>query len=255
MRGATRSRGIRGVARHISIHAPHARSDFVVSDVRRWMRISIHAPHARSDLRFAGTLITNYHFNPRSSCEERRILFGHHGDHKKFQSTLLMRGATWQSLQTAQSKIFQSTLLMRGATQQHGATAEGRRISIHAPHARSDIFGSILIILSTNFNPRSSCEERPIGAAKASPAIKFQSTLLMRGATINLLKEVQQLSISIHAPHARSDLRDAVKMVIADAISIHAPHARSDDRGAERSRNRNISIHAPHARSDGVNLY
>ena len=57
---------------NISIHAPHAGSDFDVNET--WLRtgISIHAPHAGSDRFF-----TAYN----DLC-------------KKFQSTLPMRGAT-----------------------------------------------------------------------------------------------------------------------------------------------------------------
>ena len=35
------------------------------------------------------------HFNPRSSCEERLKAVDEHNNYSKFQSTLLMRGATW----------------------------------------------------------------------------------------------------------------------------------------------------------------
>ena len=57
----------------------------------------------------------------------------------QFQSTLLMRGATWRtrSMRFELCK-FQSTLLMRGATALDISTATG----------------------PSNFNPRSSCEER-----------------------------------------------------------------------------------------------
>ena len=49
MRGATTGPAGKGGGWHISIHAPHARSDFL----RRRL------------------LPQTYHFNPRSSCEER----------------------------------------------------------------------------------------------------------------------------------------------------------------------------------------
>ena len=56
----------------------------------------------------------------------------------------------------------------------------------------------------------------------------FQSTLLMRGATF--FKSVSALStqISIHAPHARSDVILEMPYGQGSLISIHAPHARSD---------------------------
>ena len=102
-------------------------------------------------------------FNPRSSCEERpRGVFRQLGNQFRFQSTLLMRGATIDSDDAFLLLRFQSTLLMRGATLQHmypvtlfgfqstllmrGATRPGygscnnvTQISIHAPHARSDL--------------------------------------------------------------------------------------------------------------------
>ena len=100
------------------------------------------------------------HFNPRSSCEERRILPVSPDVPHLFQSTLLMRGATRRSMGYIEGILFQSTLLMRGATAGtaktdsvltfqstlliRGATRhlvafpERRLISIHAPHARSD---------------------------------------------------------------------------------------------------------------------
>ena len=64
-----------------------------------------------------------------------------------------------------------------------------RRISIHAPHARSD--------------------KRQ--TERAEWAEKFQSTLLMRGATLHASRGDERDDISIHAPHARSDLRLAAR--------------------------------------------
>ena len=125
-------------------------------------RISIHAPHARSDNVIPIDVISYYNFNPRSSCEER------HGQRKPsllmaiFQSTLLMRGATFGVKVQCFLHLFQSTLLMRGATAPLEHPHDHRRISIHAPHARSDgLYSKVLELMP-----------------------KFQSTLLMRGATL-----------------------------------------------------------------------
>ena len=101
------------------------------------------------------------YFNPRSSCEERRA---------------------YLSIGLSGLQTFQSTLLMRGAT-------IGRHLSASS---------------CWNFNPRSSCEERL--AVQRVDAV---------------------LHISIHAPHARSDVEGPVPLVVL-GISIHAPHARSD---------------------------
>ena len=82
---------------------------------------------------------------------------------------------------------------------------DSRVISIHAPHARSD--------LSIFLNNMLLCQ--------------FQSTLLMRGATGQKTVDVAYFDISIHAPHARSDDYKHCQCG-QQCISIHAPHARSD---------------------------
>ena len=56
-----------------------------------------------------------------------------------FQSTLLMRGATKQTDSLVKLNEFQSTLLMRGATRIRNRSRDHHQ----------------------DFNPRSSCEERP----------------------------------------------------------------------------------------------
>ena len=125
-----------------------------------------------------------------------------------FQSTLLMRGATLCPCLASQSPHrFQSTLLMRGATGGDGLTIEVKldisihapharsdafrrrderipRISIHAPHARSDKHVMRDSRAGSYFNPRSSCEERLCDCPRCLYVSQFQSTLLMRGATI-----------------------------------------------------------------------
>ena len=100
----------------------------------------------------------------------------------------------------------------------------------------------------------------------------------MRGATRRTVTMSRLLPcISIHAPHARSDV-EVIRGKDTSYISIHAPHARSDDtlyaiqrgnesfqstllmRGATRRfhqllvRAISISIHAPHARSDYLGM-
>ena len=95
---------------------------------------------------------------------------------------------------------------MRGATRRseyrYGISAY---ISIHAPHARSDLIRRVSRSRLRNFNPRSSCEERRYSRSGLYICWIFQSTLLMRGATTMLHKEAHHTIISIHAPHARSD--------------------------------------------------
>jgi len=61
---------------------------------------------------------------------------------------------------------------------------KGQAISIHAPHARSDQRKLEEWAEAGDFNPRSSCEERLCMLTLGKRYPLFQSTLLMRGATI-----------------------------------------------------------------------
>ena len=182
MRGATPGTGLHAACELISIHAPHARSDVVWSKTAEIVGISIHAPHARSDESCSSSIVSDSDFNPRSSCEERQTSSYWLVNLAVFQSTLLMRGATDASCRHDGRNIFQSTLLMRGATAlrinsnvghyfnprssceerrcPRRVSAGTQRISIHAPHARSDARHRTPCCLRVNFNPRSSCEER-----------------------------------------------------------------------------------------------
>ena len=58
-------------------------------------------------------------------------------------------------------------------------------------------------------------------------APKFQSTPPMRGATLTGNVKILDAIISIHAPHAGSDI-GYVYFLHLVIISIHAPHAGSD---------------------------
>ena len=146
----------------ISIHAPHARSDLGYKRTMRHAGISIHAPHARSD-----------HDRIHSMKE---LCISIHAPH-------------------ARSDALSSHLLILPI------------ISIHAPHARSDDIAKSTDNGTSDFNPRSSCEER------------------LCGISVSALS----MYISIHAPHARSDIPYIIVFIHLSDISIHAPHARSDD--------------------------
>ena len=112
----------------------------------------------------------------------------HELDQQIFQSTLLIRGATVGSYGAINDELeFQSTLLIRGATSGAGDVLDYVTISIHAPHTRSDPAVRLKIPFPADFNPRSSYEERPIVGMPVPVALPFQSTLLIRGATLHCL--------------------------------------------------------------------
>ena len=167
------------------------------------------------------------YFNPRSSCEERRLTSRCTAEENKFQSTLLMRGATRPTAPPRSRK---------GHFNPRSSCEERRTFSL-------------CYSIYKDFNPRSSCEERQFCQNFLLIKRIFQSTLLMRGATLQSARAPLSASISIHAPHARSDTTDLCS-ARALFISIHAPHARSDYTSVAGNSYGSISIHAPHARSD-----
>ena len=134
---------------------------------------------------FGKSLTFSCDFNPRSSCEERPGRPSAISERSIFQSTLLMRGATATRRSRRLLLLFQSTLLMRGAT------ASVRHVARHLQFQSTLLMRGatcrtcrMLSRVACNFNPRSSCEER--------------HSRFKRRKGRNL--------ISIHAPHARSDV-------------------------------------------------
>ena len=168
-------------------------------------RISIHAPHAGSD----------------SAGKDDRIAI------LAFQSTLPMRGATAMRLGALFPTGFQSTLPMRGATD------SAAPIYVYAG------FQSTLPMRGATRHWR-----------RQRHRSLFQSTLPMQGATHALNSALFSVNISIHAPHAGSDVLQFADCQF-EYISIHAPHAGSDHDRQRRYTGHHISIHAPHAGSDG----
>ena len=116
---------IRGATRHGFHH-------------RYQLGISIHAPHTRGDRSTPICSSTMSNFNPRPSYEGRL-------------------GATDGLPGDMQ---FQSTPLIRGATYEVRAAYHTDCISIHAPHTRGDVVILEDAIVCINFNPRPSYEGR-----------------------------------------------------------------------------------------------
>ena len=134
-----------------------------------------------------------------------------------FQSTLLMRGATWA--------ICVSTAIAGISIHAPHARSDGVGmkvksnyfISIHAPHARSDCWGNRIDMqrLISIHAPHARSDNRKPDIVDRH--VEFQSTLLMRGATCHSWQGYHRPQISIHAPHARSDERQCIDIAI-DAV-------------------------------------
>ena len=140
MRGATARSGPPTRFTDISIHAPHARSDY------RMALALFSISQFQSTLLMRGATCTHprcrslcSYFNPRSSCEER-------------QDVMRVVRALFDdiSIHAPHARSDCTAALLRPLLV----------ISIHAPHARSDLLSVSPSRLALYFNPRSSCEER-----------------------------------------------------------------------------------------------
>ena len=257
--------------------------------------ISIHAPHAGSDYSCPSRPKPAVYFNPRSPCGERLVGVINDGDFADFnprspcgERQNLLAGKT-------ATKLFQSTLPMRGATAFPALEVQSSTISIHAPHAGSDLdslrlmnkfnrFQSTLpmrgatfgffhffaynlnfnprspcgerlgcfrqFLPSFYFNPRSPCGERPGVSFKRRCFSRFQSTLPMRGATWLTESVSFWWDISIHAPHAGSDPSSHWNQAREKLFQSTLPMRGATGTEGRLSVEVVISIHAPHAGSD-----
>jgi len=237
-------------------------------DPVRKTHVSIHAPLARSDWMVVLIVGNSLRFNPRSPREERR------GDEGIWQGAGGFNPRSPREerpLYVEDYSVpgeFQSTLPSRGATDAFPQVVRSTNVSIHAPLARSDILASPCRWRLWRFNPRSPREERPdrspqrsercpcfnprspreerhANGGGVSPDYLFQSTLPSRGATNSRSDSPVIAGVSIHAPLARSDpLATAGRAHLG--VSIHAPLARSDgDQPARLQRTTGFNPRSP----------
>ena len=214
--------------------------------------ISIHAPHARSDSVVLQLRSQSHYFNPRSSCEERRRSGASHRPDADFnpRSSCEERQIPRRAWPRAVSDFNP-----RSSCEERPAPLlqwlPDLQISIHAPHARSDASSAAARAAVLPFQSTLLMRGATQGFLCIFDRVLFQSTLLMRGATRPLrLRQaghghfnprssceerrrfhqllIRAILISIHAPHARSDPRKGILDDLVWIISIHAPHARSD---------------------------
>ena len=118
-------------------------------------------------------------------------------------------------------------LLLRGATPKYRLYYSQKKVSIHAPLARSNSNSRVPRLTARCFNTCSSCEEQHLHRCRV---FRF-------------------MVVSIHAPLARSNQRGEI-LFAEIAVSIHAPLARSNSDPGPGNAPRLVSIHAPLARSN-----
>ena len=205
LRGATLRPKRKLIAEGISIHAPLAGCDNLLSNHRARGGISIHAPLAGCDKGRATQGGQILDFNPRTPCGVRLYRHIFYNFCLSFQSTHPLRGAT-----VKQKIIFFKI-----------------RISIHAPLAGCDYLRLLLLFRSYDFNPRTPCGVRREHIIYHAHAERFQSTHPLRGATPFTANA--QTSSSFQSTHP---LRGATRLrrfnVHLREISIHAPLAGCD---------------------------
>ena len=194
----------------------------------------------------------------------------------RFQSTPLMRGATVRGYCPGDERRVSIHAPHARGDGRRGPRTAGRDVSIHAPHARGDharVHGGHPLIVSIHaphargdrtwsrrlpirggFNPRPSCEGRQGHCKLLQRDTCFNPRPSCEGRRERAVADAERPAVSIHAPHARGDLRGLARPA-SEPVSIHAPHARGDDEGAVGHRPVQVSIHAPHARGDGTAYY
>ena len=124
-----------------------------------------------------------------------------------FQSTLPLRGATDPPEYKSDLTEISIHTPLAGSDGERGTAVERGEISIHTPLAGSDHGAGSSPESTSYFNPHSPCGERRARERGALRGFKFQSTLPLRGATVESSEESSGLSISIHTPLAGSDAR------------------------------------------------
>ena len=235
----------------ISIHALLAESDEQAEN-RAFAAsvISIHALLAESDILSYSEVIAEINFYPRSPCGERPRRTYHRDEDQEFLSTLSLRRATripqrnkfqnghfyprspcGERLRHCTTYLncsrFLSTLSLRRATNGYETSPYKAWISIHALLAESDQSNRCTTIPYFNFYPRSPCGERPCTTIITICTALFLSTLSLRRATNPVLAVTSEVSISIHALLAESDVT-VLGIQHRVGISIHALLAESD---------------------------
>ena len=214
--------------------------------------ISTHAPRTGSDTTNCIVEISTTHFNPRSPHGERQTSMpapsymsafqpslpargatccriSHTSTRQPFQPTLPARGATDTTFSGVCPTSFQPTLPARGATGLCADCHQKRAISTHAPRTGSDEGCSSSAGTSRHFNPRSPHGERRHAARLYDGAVRFQSTLPARGATLVVGGASKLVAVFQSTLPARGATPHPSASNATECISIHAPRTGSDD--------------------------
>ena len=143
-------------------HSPCGERPGIAGNHLRPEDISIHTPHAGSDNFNIACFMQLADFNPHSPCGERHVL----------------------PSVNARRTYFNPHSPCGERQSLHPRAPHCIAISIHTPHAGSDICISVAAAKQIYFNPHSPCGERHQHRPHPAREKGFQSTLPMRGATL-----------------------------------------------------------------------
>ena len=196
----------------VSIHAPHTGCDGLRCNRTNVSRVSIHAPHTGCDTIWIILVLLSICFNPRTPHGVRHIWGGWMHGFRLFQSTHPTRGATGIPFALS-SSIWRF----------NPRTPHGVRRPQQAVPSSSWTFQSTHPTRGATTRHRTQCHHQG-----------FQSTHPTRGATDLVLLTIDEMTVSIHAPHTGCDYHGAMVCRFPHQVSIHAPHTGCDLSTAQR---------------------
>ena len=149
-----------------------------------------------------------WYFYPRSPCGERPSILHKILADWGFLSTLSLRRATPEGPAKLPKRIdfYPRSPCGERPYSQALRVPRAQQISIHALLAESDSMLTSLFCGCFDFYPRSPCGERPRRLTHHLSTYRFLSTLSLRRATPPVDTSSVNVSISIHALLAESDL-------------------------------------------------
>ena len=184
VRGATVVNNFGEGSTIVSIHAPRAGCDILITWNYFLAKVSIHAPRAGCDNRQYVVIYGLIRFNSRTPCGVRLPRYLAMALSRKFQFTHPVRGATVRLLDDAHTLQVSIHAPRAGCDLDISGVSRVSDVSIHAPRAGCDNLVVVEFLPKICFNSRTPCGVRQY---------------------VNYIKEFFGV-VSIHAPRAGCDI-------------------------------------------------
>ena len=236
--------------KQISIHAPRTGSDRERRRENRQPDISIHAPRTGSDNASRLHRRQGAHFNPRSPHGERRVGIPTCNTDKKISIHAPRTGSDVPRHRRCDERIISIHAPRTGSDDYVRRETIELVISIHAPRTGSDVRPHVHRQGVGYFNPRSPHGERQLAGCITAVAVRFQSTLPARGATVTVEPQNGQgYDFNPRSPHGERPGRPVDSRRPARFQST-LPARGATALCCDLRHNERISIHAPRTGSD-----